>query len=431
MNGAPAVADLVLSRFGIIRSLTENQRERHGAKLHVVNASSGPIERLVTGGPRVVGSGASIAHDAAVQSAIGEVLERYSARYVPPGSRLISTFEELGSEAAHPAGFALFHPTQYGQPDFPFVEFTEKTRLAWVRGIELGTGKCAWVPSQLVYLHHDLGTAEARISYTTSSGLACATSFEEASLKALLEVIERDAAMLAWYGRYSPRRIDISADLQLTEIERSCFSVPRVHHVALDLSVFHDIPTVLAMVQDDNATGVTAFGGACSIEPRTAWLKAVTEAYHTRMWAIELQRSEARTLAFPEDVKSLEDHVRYYSVREHASALDFLKQSTSVVALHRLPRIEAGSPSQAIARIAHMLQSSAISSYAVNVTSPDVADAGFRVARVLCPEMCRLDVSYRTRHLGGERLYSASAHRGIRPDRLGLADLNPDPHPFP
>jgi ribosomal protein S12 methylthiotransferase accessory factor len=250
-------------------------------------------------------------------------------------------------------------------------------------------------------------------------------------LKALLEVIERDAAMLAWYSRYSAPRIDISSDHQLAEIERSCFSAPGVRHVALDLSVFHDIPTVLAMVQDDDPAGVAAFGAACSIDPRAAWLKAVTEAYHTRMWAAELKRSEGRALGRPEDVRSLEDHVRYYTIQEHAGALAFLSQSKYAVALRSLPRMQAGSPAQAISRIAHMLRSNAISAYAVNVTSPDVADAGFRVARVVCPEMCRLDVSYRTRHLGGERLYSASVDRGIRPARLGLDDLNPDPHPFP
>jgi ribosomal protein S12 methylthiotransferase accessory factor len=351
--------------------------------------------------------------------------------YVPPGSRVIAAYADLGVQAAHPAGFALFHPTQFLQPDFPFVEFTELTRIAWVSGCELATGQSAWVPSQLVYLHHDLGSAEARISYATSSGLACATTYEDAVLKALLEVIERDSAMLAWYARYSPPRIDISGDRQLAEIESSCFSVPGVHHVALDLSVFHEIPTVLAMVQDDDLAGVTAFGCACATDPRTAWLKAVTEAYHTRMWALELRRGDGRALARPQDVRSLEDHVRYYTIPEHTAALDFLKRSDSAVALSRLPRIRTGSPSQAITYVAHMLRSSAVSAYAVDVTSPDVADAGFRVARVVCPELCRLDVSYRTRHLGGMRLYSAPADRGLRPDRLRFEDINPDPHPFP
>jgi ribosomal protein S12 methylthiotransferase accessory factor len=425
-------AGVLSSRFGIVRSLMETEHRAENASIHVINACSGAIARLVTGGSPVVGSGANIDHDAALRSAIGEVLERYSAKWVPTDGRAIAAYEDLKGPASHPAGFALFHDTQYHEPDFAFVPFTEATSLAWVRGTELTTGEPAWVPSQLVYLHHDLGPAESRVSYSTSSGLSCAVTYEDAVLRALLEVVERDAAMLTWYTHYTPARIDVASDRELSAIEQTRFAVGGVHHVVLDLSVFHGIPAVLALVIDDDPiSGVAAFGAACSVDPRVAWLKAITEAYHTRLWALELKRTRKRLVRRPEDVRGLEDHVSFYTFPEHGPYLDFLRNPTSTISIDRLPSLRVRSAPDAIACIARMLQSAAVSTYAVDVTSPDVREAGFRVARVVCPELCRLDVSYRTRYLGGDRLYTVSRDLGLASTRLRLDDLNPYPHPFP
>lgn len=420
------------SRFGIVTRLREIEHRPENASIHVINAFSGAIEKLVTGGSPVVGSGANIDHDAALRAAIGEVLERYSAKWVPQEARVIASYKELEEAASHPSGFALFHPTQHRDPDFPFVQFNEDTSVAWVRGIELATGAPAWVPSQLIYLHHDLGSAEARVSYSTSSGLSCALSYEDAMLRALLEAIERDAAMLTWYTQYTPPRIDISGDPRLSEIERQHFAVNGVHHVALDLSVFHGLSVVMVLVEDDDpASGVAAFGAACAIDARAAWLKAITEAYHTRMWALELKKTRTRPVVSPQDVRGLEDHVSFYTVAEHGRILNFLRGGTPVISIDRMPSFRMRSPRDAAAFVARMLRSAAISAYAVDVTAPDVREAGFHVARVLCPELCRLDVSYGTRYLGGDRLYTVSRDLGLSSRRLCPDDLNPYPHPFP
>jgi ribosomal protein S12 methylthiotransferase accessory factor len=72
-----------------------------------------------------------------------------------------------------------------------------------------------------------------------------------------------------------------------------------------------------------------------------------------------------------------------------------------------------------------------VSAYAVDVTSPDVGGEGFHVVRVIAPELCQLDVIERARFLGGSRLYEAAYQVGLVPCPLTVADLNPDPHPFP
>jgi hypothetical protein len=60
-----------------------------------------------------------------------------------------------------------------------------------------------------------------------------------------------------------------------------------------------------------------------------------------------------------------------------------------------------------------------------------VLTAGLRVAHVVVPELCPLDVVESARFLGGRRMYHAAFEAGLVPRPLGPDDLNPDPHPFP
>ena len=72
-----------------------------------------------------------------------------------------------------------------------------------------------------------------------------------------------------------------------------------------------------------------------------------------------------------------------------------------------------------------------MTAYAVDVTAPDIADAGLRVAKVVAPELQPLDVAYDARFLGGRRLYRAAFELGLRDEPATFDDLNPYPHPFP
>ena len=61
----------------------------------------------------------------------------------------------------------------------------------------------------------------------------------------------------------------------------------------------------------------------------------------------------------------------------------------------------------------------------------ELAMKGFRVVRVIAPELCQLDVVEQARYLGGSRLYEAAYEAGLVSRPLTVAELNPDPHPFP
>ena len=96
----------------------------------------------------------------------------------------------------------------------------------------------------------------------------------------------------------------------------------------------------------------------------------------------------------------------------------------------RRARLPGTTATAQVEAICERLARRSASAYAVDVTSPDVREAGLAVVRVVAPELCALDVEHDARMLGGTRLYDEPLRLGVR-SGLTEADVNPDPHPFP
>jgi ribosomal protein S12 methylthiotransferase accessory factor len=74
-------------------------------------------------------------------ASIGEAIERYAATFVPEGL-VVACARDLEDEAVAPESFALFHERQF-VPGYPFVRFSETTRISWVTGFSLVDGRPA------------------------------------------------------------------------------------------------------------------------------------------------------------------------------------------------------------------------------------------------------------------------------------------------
>ena len=66
-----------------------------------------------------------------------------------------------------------------------------------------------------------------------------------------------------------------------------------------------------------------------------------------------------------------------------------------------------------------------------DLTTPDVAQAGFKVMRTVIPGMQPLDIHHNLQHLGGRRLFDVPRQLGFTAQPSNASDLNPYPHPFP
>ncbi len=426
---------LVSEHVGIVRTVHTNLATADDAPLASISAQLADARDLVGADVDARAVAWSPDRETSLAAALGEAAERYSASLVPDEGVVLSSADELGAEAAEPERFALFREDQYAAPDFAPVPFLGSTRVRWVRGAALPSGAPAWLPVQLVYLTAlPPAPGEALIGYTTSSGLACAPTFGEALERALLELVERDAFVLTWTNRLSLPRLEIGGCAGAEAFLGRYVEPTGLAVSAVDLSVFHGVPTVLALVRSARADDVALAVGAAAVRcAPTAWRRAVAEAFAGRAWARLVRREQPERTYEPPflDVVDFEDHVHLYAQPQHAVYADFLDSSSRTRPLSAVPDLEGQGVRDRVAALLARLERSGARAYVVDVTAPDVRDAGLVVVKVVAPELCALDVSHHGRFLGGRRLYEAAATLGLRPTPLAWSEVNPHPHPFP
>jgi ribosomal protein S12 methylthiotransferase accessory factor len=377
----------------------------------------------------VSGGGSGTTAASARAAAIGEAVERYSACQIDEDSLVVATARELGPAAVDPRRFALFSARQYATPGFPYIAFDADVRVAWIEGVALPDGERAWLPAQLVYLGHVAD--EPPICRATSSGLACHSDDGEATLSALLEVLERDAFMLTWKTRLSWPLLDWSASDDLAAFERAFIGPTGLRAHAVDLSRVWDVPCAAAVVRSDApGTAPLGVGAAAGVTIERAVVKALDEATRVRTWADALHR-HAMPAPDASDVHDFDDHIRFYADPASAGRVAFLDGSPRRRDVTRVAPLGGESAEERIHSLCARLGRRGASAYAVDVTSPDVRDAGLAVTRVVAPELCALDVEHRAQLLGGRRLYDEPRRLGHRAHTLTEDDVNPDPHPFP
>lgn len=430
-EGLRRLRTLVSPYVGIVRAVGEFAAAPDDARLVKVGCRIAEVAPLLGVDVDYRAGGTAPSRDAAYAATLGEVAERYSASGPAPDEGCLATATELGPRAVDPARFALFSDEQYAREGFPFRPFTSSTPVRWVEAFAVPGGAPALLPRQLVHLawRPEPGSGEVPVGYSTSSGAACGCTLEEAVLRGLLELVERDAFLVVWANRVSLPRLDWSCHSELEALDRRYFRPSGLAYAAVDVSRFFDAPTVLGVVRDDRTAGA-ALGVGAAAAPRIeeAWLRALAEAFSVRTWA-RLTRDGDEV--DPAAIETFDDHIRFYGLPERARLTSFLDASTERRDVRDVAPLEGNDAAGHVGALAARLEERGTSAYAAELTAPDIRDAGLRVVKVVAPELCSLDVAHDARFLGGRRLYHAAFELGLRPAPLKPEELNPHPHPFP
>ena len=430
-EGLRRLRSLVSPYVGIVRAVGEFAAGPDDARLFRVGCRIAEVAPLLGVEVDYRAGGTAPSRDAAFAATLGEVAERYSASSPMHDGGVLATAARLGPQAVDPGRFALFSDAQYARAGFPFRPFTRTTAVRWVEAFSIPSGAPALVPRQLVHLawRPEPGSGEVPIGYSTSSGAACGCTLEEAVLRGLLELLERDAFLVVWANRLSLPLLEWSGHLELAELDRRYFRPSGLTYAAVDLSCFFDVPTVLGVVRDERVPGA-ALGVGAAAAPRIeeAWLRALAEAFSVRTWARLTWDGRGDPSAA---IETFDDHIRFYGTPERAEITRFLDESSGRRDVRDVPTLEGDDVGAQIEAVAARLEARGASAYAADVTAPDIRDAGLRVAKVVAPELCALDVAHDARFLGGRRLYHAAFELGLRAAPLTPQEVNPHPHPFP
>lgn len=440
-DGLKRLKSFVSPYTGVVRSVHEILRAPDDARMALVGCQIAPGEPTTGSTFELDAAGAHYEPDRAVAAALGEALERYAGTCLPTADVVLATASELGPNAVQPDRWTLFSEAQYAEPDFPFEPFGNETKVRWVKARSIPDGTEVYVPLQLAYmvgLDHRV-PGEAPIAHGSTSGMALAIDREDAVLRGLLELIERDAVMLTWACRLVLPRLDWSGDDELVQRERRHFAPTGLTYHVVDLSAFFGVPTALALMlrtgtipTDGPDAALWGIGAASAPAMRDAWDKALRESFQTRAaLRVDLLARPERCRLGPMEIEDPRDHVYFYARTENQAKLDFLVRSEQVRDIRTVPVLEGDDPSTLTDAIARRLEARGAAAYVVDITPPDLAEAGLHVVHVLSPELQPIDFPHRLRFQGGRRLYEAAVELGLREHPMAAADLNPDPHPFP
>ena len=342
---------------------------------------------------------------------------------------------ELSSayELCRPSQFALFHPEQPGR--YPRTD--EETKLAWTWGWSLPRKRAALVPSCLVYMPYfrcfpDRGEEVA--GPAVSTGLACARSVEEAALKGIYESVEGDAVMIAWSNRLPVPRVDYQSQPDLARLYRERLRRDGLRYVLLRITTDIPIPSFLCLLIDERRTPpMICAGAAADLDPVRAAGKAMTEAVQTREWAKFLGGRGRKFQFAPDfsDIRDFEDHVALYAYGDMLHAVQFLMSESNECISSCWDNGSVRDAKRDLERTVEILAARDLEIIALDLTSPDVAECGYHVARVMIPELQPLDADHLHRFMGGRRLYEVPQRMGYADGPTNIESLNIYPHPFP
>ncbi|WP_240802047.1 YcaO-like family protein [Streptomyces sp. A1136] len=371
------------------------------------------------------GAGGAVDPERAARLSVAEALERYATSVVQPGSVIWATAEELGDEAMDLMSFPRCSPAELAHPRALTVDVDTKAPMRWVRGWSLTAQKTQWVPAVGVWMHIAPQSRAERYTNPISTGCATHTDLAQALVNAVCEVVERDAIALTWYQRLALPRIDFDMvpENLAPFLEKSRNSL--VETAFFDATTDLGIPTIYSVDLSPN-NEVLGQMVMCntSLDPVDSVAKIVRESASSRI-AMQVPREMPPSV---DDFMHVFHGAAYMGRPDRRTDFDFLLEGRARRPLSELPVLVTGDSRQDLALLVQRLKQSGCDLVAVECTTDEARDVGFRVVRVIIPQLMPLSFTHRARYLAHPRLYEAPARMGY-PVHME-ADINPHPQPF-
>jgi len=341
-------------------------------------------------------AGVAAGWDTAFMKALGEGLERYAA-----GVYRTDRFDR-SSPAETPD---CVSPAQFVRPDsFGAVDPAEPIR--WAIGEHLASGARVHLPAEFAVFPPP--TVRHRPAITTGLGLG--NGGVEALLSGLYEVVERDAAMLAWYSTFEPLGLDVDDDRYRELADRS--RAEGLEATALLLTQDVDVPVVATCLHRNSGSWPRfAAGMAADLDPQAAAADALEEALQNWLELRGMGREDANA-----DSGAVGSYAEF-----PPAAREFVEPDSTVPATSVGPDGSVDGEAELDALVSRVTDAG-LDPYAVRLTPRDLDALGFEAVRVLVPS--------------AQPLFTDDAYFGERAERVpGELGFDPrldrDHHPFP
>jgi ribosomal protein S12 methylthiotransferase accessory factor len=232
-----------------------------------------------------IASGRGLTREQALASCLGEAAELVSACYWGDEPLIRASYAEVKDKALHPAELLLVSEAQYQERDrwnarygafdwLPY-RFDETEPIDWIEATSPDGSDRVLIPAAYAYIGYFEAGDDRAFAVGDSNGCAAGATFEEAAVAAFLELVERDATAIWWYGGHKRPAIDVAGIEGANELFAWLAYRERKCHV-LDLTTDLGIPVCAAISADGNGRAV-ALGTAAHFDASRAVVAALTE----------------------------------------------------------------------------------------------------------------------------------------------------------
>ncbi len=404
------VNKLIGRRNGLVKEVIETYIDENEPKIYSFAAQRGFLDWERDKGYRslAVGGGGGLTKEEALLRSCGEVVERYCSSFLRNEEFIRGSFNSLKNKynLLNPQYLTIYSKKQYKQDNFVFREFTQDSHTEWVSAYSYKNKKNKYIPAFLVYLPYSDFEKGGKYYPSSSTGLSCAPSYEEAVLKGLLEIIERDAFSISWINQLFPPRIDINnIDEKYEELLR-VFNFENINYNIFDITSDFGIPVIAALSFGNSSFGyVASLGLSCSTDYYRATKKALIENAQGRV-SVAFQRKREPDKKYRDDFKDVvnfDDHSYIYSTDPTLKdKLSFLRGSNNEIKPNKLDK------GKNLDEIIEIFLKKGFDVYAKDLTTPDIEDVGLKVVRVFVPGMVYLHGTHSNPFLGSGRMYKPS-----------------------
>lgn len=375
-----------------------------------------------------------------------EGLERHAGlreRRIRPS--VVDTYANVRDQALDPRSVGLYPERFYELIGPRFTAFSEDLEIPWVWAWSVREQRPLLVPHAFVY--YLLREDRPNFVQDCSNGCATGSCLEEATLYGLLELLERDAFLLAWYGKASLPEIDVDT----CRSRETRMMVDRLRLVGYDVRLFDNridfpVPTVTAVaVRRDGGLGTLCFAAGSSLDPEDAVRAALCEiasyvpSFPERVAEnLDLVRAMQDNLYL---VRELKHHALLFGVPEMAHHADFLLDPPGGAVKRSMEdtyrdwercRPRTDDLRDDLDFLIRAIADRGMDVIVADQTSAEERPVGLSTVATIVPGLVPIDFGWTMqRVLTMRRLRTVFQEVGWRADELGEDDLNMVPHPFP
>jgi ribosomal protein S12 methylthiotransferase accessory factor len=379
--------------------------------------------------------------------ALGETVERYLWRNSDFFYRQTLTkkfYSEIKNESVNIFELAGFSNEQ--KKNIDTLKFDRKTVFGWIPARLIASGKKIWCPAQLFSLRYfrenveingSKNRNEPMLRWAVTTGIATGQSLEEALVKGILEVVERDAFMISYLNKLSPPILDLdSLAEQDSDLEKILKNFRRYNLEVHLLQLFTDFPVnvYLAIVIDRTGLGPALSAGASAdFDLKACLLDGLAEALNVRLNLKKSFREETG----PSEKLDRHGRLLWWAKGENIPKINFfLRGEKTKLNLEKEISIFSEQSKESSRRkyykekldlLKKYLQEKKCEAVYAELTDPDIMKLGFRSVQVVIPELQPMHLNESIPYFGGKRLKEIPQRFGYKP----AEELNEVPHPFP